>query len=254
MSRRPPFPLVAVLALVGFLLVVTGTATTVVQHREAPRKHALIEQILTERRDVGDLDQAVAQLRGEVAAAQERSGAISNAQDERNRYEQSLAMAAGTVAAHGPGIVVKVSDAAQQPGAEPGKFTASRIQDGDVQLLVNALFATGAEAVAVNDNRIVAVTSIRAAGGTIQVNYRPMSSPYRIVAIGADKKRFNASDVAAHFREWEKKFDLGFSVDQHDDLTVPAYSGRVGIDLATVQGGEQPTTGATTTTLQAVSP
>src|SRR5262249_1477858 len=100
------------------------------------------------------------------------------------------------------------------------------------QLVVNSLFACGAEAIAINDNRVVAVTPIRAAGATIVVNYRPVSSPYRIVAIGADKNRFSATDIAERFREWQKKYDLGFSVETHNILTVPAYQGRVAIDIA----------------------
>ncbi len=229
---RPPLALVATLTLVGFLLVVAGTETSAANRSEEPKRKALVEQVLQQRRDVDDLDKAVAELRGQVENAQVAAGRASQLSDEENKQKDALALAAGTVAVKGSGIVVKMSDAPRKSDQDGTKFDASRIQDRDLQLVVNALFAAGAEAVSINDNRVVAVTPIRAAGGTIVVNYRPVNSPYRIDAIGADKKQFNASDIATHFRDWEEKYDLGFSVDSQKEISVPGYRGRVAIDLA----------------------
>ena len=103
--------------------------------------------------------------------------------------------------------------------------------------MVNALFAAGAEAVAINDNRIVATTPIRAAGGTIVVNFRPLPPPYRVVGIGAAKDRFADSEIARRFRQWSKQFGLGFNISESKSATVPAYTGRVAIDDATPGGG-----------------
>lgn len=239
---RPPKVLVGVLALVGFLLVVTGTATTAANRNEEPRKQVLIKQILQQRRDVDDLDKAVAELRQQVAGARSAVGQASQKQDEVNREQQQLGLEAGTVALRGSGVTVKLADAPHKPGVDNATFDANRIQDSDIQLVVNALFAAGAEAVSVNENRVVAVTPIRAAGGTIVVNYRPVSSPYRIAAIGADSKRFSSSEIAEHFAQWKKKFGLGYSVERSKKLSAPAYSGRVGISLAKPAGEPGDTT------------
>lgn len=229
--KRPPAALVAVLTTVGFLLVVTGSATSVANQSEEPRRTALVDRIMSERQNVDDLDQAVSEVRSQLDAAMEDAGRISQEQAEANRDRQQLALLAGTTPVRGSGITIKLADA---PSRQPGdsKFDASRIQDGDLQLIVNALFAIGAEAVAINDNRVVSVTPIRAAGGTIVVNYRPISSPYRVVAIGVDKDGFEDTDIAEHFRQWRKKFNLGFSVDESSKLSASAYSGRVAIDIA----------------------
>lgn len=236
--KSQPITLVVVLALVGFLLVVTGSATSLANQSQEPRKRALINQILDQQQDVDDLDQAVAELRQDVDEAQANLGQVSQQQEIRNREQGELALQAGMTALKGSGIVVKLSDAPKQNNDSDAKFDSGRIQDSDIQLIVNALFAAGAEAVAINDNRVVAVTPIRAAGGTIVVNYRPVSSPYRIVAIGADLNKFNASEIADHFRQWKKKFNLGYSVDKTRNGEVPAYSGRVGIDIAAPSGAE----------------
>jgi uncharacterized protein YlxW (UPF0749 family) len=228
----PPLALVGVLVLVGFLLVVTGTATSVAARNEEPRKQALIDQIVRERRDVSDLDQAVDTVRRQLDDLHSQSARQSDEQSHEREDEQQLALRAGTVALHGSGITVKLSDAPRSAGEEQTSFDAARIQDSDIQLVVNALFSAGAEAVAVNDNRVVAVTPIRAAGGTIVVNYRPVSSPYRIVAIGASKDEFRNTEIAHHFEQWKKKFDLGYSIDSGKNLKVPAYSGRTSISIA----------------------
>lgn len=232
-TKRPPWPLTAMLALAAFLLVTTGFATSVASQKEAPRKKALINQILSERQNVDDLDLAVAQLRDQVDKAQGTAGQKSATQNQAQQQQSQLSELAGTTAMEGPATVVRVADAPKDDKSKSTSFGTDRVQDHDIQLIVNELFASGAEAVAINDNRVSVVTPIRAAGGTIVVNYRPVSSPYRIVAIGADRKKFEASQVAVNFTQWKKQFDLGYSVSTSKKEKVPAYSGRVSIDVAT---------------------
>ncbi|MGH9149022.1 MAG: DUF881 domain-containing protein, partial [Acidimicrobiales bacterium] len=115
----------------------------------------------------------------------------------------------------------------------PDDAGAYRIYDGDLQLVANALFAAGAEAVAVNGSRLVATSAIRAAGDTVVVNFRPQASPFRMVAIGADAARFDRSEVAQRFRRWKSLFGLGFDVSTEPDAVVPGFIGRVAIVHAT---------------------
>lgn len=243
--KRPPLALMLVLITAGFLLVITGTATSQANQTQEPRRQALVNQILSQRDHVDDLDSEVASARSEVAIANEALGRASAKQNDRLAGDRELANYAGTTALKGDGVVVKLSDAASKSGQESATFDASRIQDDDVQLVVNALFASGAEAIAINDNRISVVSPIRAAGGTIVVNYRPVSAPYRIVAIGADEKKFSSSEIANHFRQWKKKFNLGYTVEKHKKLTVPPYTGRVAIDVAQPSVEPEPTTSTT---------
>jgi uncharacterized protein YlxW (UPF0749 family) len=79
---------------------------------------------------------------------------------------------------------------------------------------------------------VVVTTPIRSAGGTIVVNFRPLTPPYRVVAIGADLASFSGSEIASRFRRWTRLFGLGYSTDTLNDVTVPAYTGRVRITTA----------------------
>lgn len=235
MENRTPFALAAVVGLLGFLLVVAASAADATRQVEAPRKARLIELIEERRSQVDELDAAVSRLRSEVAQAEDKAA-------EANELDQSLAdrlaqlsLQAGTVPVEGPGLVVRMSDSERSPSSTEDA-EAFRIHDSDIQLAVNALFAAGAEAVAVNDSRIVATSPIRAAGDTIVVNFRPLVPPYRIVGIGADRAEFAASGIAQRFKRWTDLFGLGFSVKSEQSLRVPAFTGRVGISSAAPGG------------------
>ena len=229
--RRPSLALATVLAVLGFLLVTAVSTARASKRVEAPRKTQLIKLIEDRRSSVDDLDKAVKQLQKQVAAAQTRANRRSrNEASAASRLDQ-LSLAAGTTAVEGRGLVVRLSDSDRQPpkGDDSGAY---RIHDSDVQLVINALFAAGAEAVAVNGNRVVSTTSIRSAGDTIVVNFRPVTPPYSVVAIGANAEQFGASDIAGRFHRWVSLFGLGFSVRQASKVSIPAFTGRVAITSA----------------------
>jgi uncharacterized protein YlxW (UPF0749 family) len=189
--------------------------------------------LIEARRDqIDDLDAAIDDLRRDVAAASRRRNASDAAARAASERDALLAAQAGTAGLVGRGVEVRLSDSDREPsGAE--EAGAYRISDVDLQLVINALFETGAEGVAVNGNRVVATTSVRAAGDTIVVNFRPLSPPYRITAIAADREEFDDSEIATRMRRWRSLFGLGFSVSTSDSLTVPPYAGRVGISVGT---------------------
>jgi uncharacterized protein YlxW (UPF0749 family) len=79
----------------------------------------------------------------------------------------------------------------------------------------------------------VATTPIRSAGDTIVVNFRPLSPPFTVNAIGAARMAFESSEIAKRFRRWTTLFGLGFNVRAAKAVNVPAFTGRVTIGSAT---------------------
>jgi uncharacterized protein YlxW (UPF0749 family) len=228
---RSLLTLTAVVALTGFLIgtaVVTGSAE---RQKAAPRKAELVALIGDRRKLVDDLDSAVRVLRRDVAQAQTRASRESNRGRAEADAEARLAQEAGTVPLKGAGVVVSLSPSSR-PAPSPEEAGAYLIHDTDLQLVVNELWASGAEAIAINGSRLVATTPIRAAGGTIVVNFRPLSPPFKVTAIGADRRTFASSEIARRFERWTELFGLGFSVQERSSLTVPAYTGRVTISTA----------------------
>ena len=232
MGRRVSLGLFGVLAVTGFLLLTAVSSARTTKRAEAPRKAELINLIEARRDQLDGLDQDLNDIRSQVAAAERRAAERTQQGESASQELAELAGRAGTTALHGPGVEVTLSDSDRSPPS-PDEAGAYRIHDSDLQLVVNALFAAGAEAVAINDSRVVVTTPIRAAGDTIVVNFRPLSPPYRIRAIGADEDEFASSEIASRFRRWTRLFGLGYTTRQLDDLVVPAYTGRVRITTAT---------------------
>lgn len=100
----------------------------------------------------------------------------------RAQFDQAR-IQAGLMAMKGPGVVVRMNDSPRRPapGEDPYFYI---VHDVDIQALVNELWAAGAEAIVVNDQRIVTRSSIRCVGPTILVNANRLASPYVVKAIG----------------------------------------------------------------------
>ena len=231
-ERRVHVGLAVVLALSGFLM----TAASIQERRReeaSPQRRAELQALVEQRRAaIDELSHEVDRLTGELEDAQ-ASAAGAALQDLRGRVAD-LRRAAGLEPVRGPGIAVRLSDSPREPRTRE-ELTDLHIQDVDLQLVVNVLWRAGAEAVAVNDRRLVSTTAIRKAGSSILVNYRAVSSPYRVVAIGdPDRLRevLDASEIARRFDVWREVYGLGFEVQGADDLLVPALPGLEGIGFA----------------------
>jgi uncharacterized protein YlxW (UPF0749 family) len=132
----------------------------------------------------------------------------------------------------GRGLEVRLSDSRRGHKAAERDRESLSVHDVDLQLVVNALWAAGGEAVAVNGQRLVATSPIRAAGETITVNFRPLVPPYKIEVIGVDKQEFERSAVARRFRQWAEEYGLGFSLKARSKIDVPAYAGTLQLSSA----------------------
>src|SRR5262249_3465452 len=129
------------------------------------------------------------------------------------------------------GAVVRLTDATAPIDPNTGKASTTdinRILDVDLQSVVNALWANGAEAIAINDQRLTATTTIRTAGSAILVDFPPLTSPYDVSAIGPSDlgDRFDQSSAASDLRGLAQRYGLGFSISRADHLLLPAESGQ----------------------------
>jgi len=146
----------------------------------------------------------------------------------------AAALSAATTAVGGPGLMITVTD----PGVGPDLSDVSKqrvegreqvILDRDLQLVVNALWAAGAEAIAVGGVRIGPDVTIRQAGGAILVDNQPIAGPYVVLAIGAPgtmRDSFEASSALQRLRLLETAYRAGVTVSTEDELSVPAGGAR----------------------------
>jgi len=183
----------AVLGL--FALMVTVTAVQTATNRPATEREqralaqdvALRRSITTDRRDTVDSLRAAVR---DLSATAGRDVPDSDA----------LRATTAAVAVRGPGVRITIAPSASDGGR-------GEVSDSDLQVLVNALWFVGAEAISVNDQRVGTLTSIRTAGEAITVNYASISPPYTIRAIGDVgplRDRFVASRLG---RDWQARAD-----------------------------------------------
>jgi uncharacterized protein YlxW (UPF0749 family) len=218
--------------LVGFLLSVGLSAGREAARVQNERKDELIALVDTRQTRAEALGAQLEQLRSEVAAAESRAAeGLPLLQVQVAEVEA----AAGLTPVQGPGLELRFADATT--ACPTGRAEDCRIQDVDLQLAVNTLFALGSEAVAVNGERVISTTAIRSAGGSILVNYRVLTSPYEVQAIGdagALKEGIADSSLTSDFEVWRDVYGLGFAVAAGDELEVPAFTGSVRLRAATV--------------------
>lgn len=147
---------------------------------------------------------------------------------------------AGLTALTGPGLVVTLDDADSLPsGAPTSDLNALVVHQSDVQAVVNALWAGGAEAVSLMDQRLVATSAVRCVGNTLLLGGRVYSPPFVVKAIGpADGMRtaLNRSPGVLLFLQAAKYLGLGYTVAAPRTVAVPAYAGPVGLQYAEVSG------------------
>ena len=176
-----PTPRVAI-AVAAFLLgLLTVMAAT--QPRRASRdirRLELVDLIRAEDARVRRLRAAITDLRAQVTEL-ERSDTAGLR--ELRGDVQDLALRAGGAALEGPGVTVLLDDSssARSPTGDPNDLV---VHERDIQTVVNALWAAGAEAVAVNGERLTATSAVRCAGNTLLLHGALHSPPYRIDAIG----------------------------------------------------------------------
>lgn len=133
-------------------------------------------------------------LTADLQAARGRLGELEQKLGQDNGYTQELTKQvsearaqAGLTAMKGPGIIVTMTDSNRRPGPDEDAYFFA-IHDADLQTLVNELFAAGAEAVSINDQRIITRTSIRCVGPSVLVNTVQLASPFVVKGIGVAKE------------------------------------------------------------------
>jgi len=221
---------------IGFLLATAVSAGRDAQRAQNARKDELIALVGARQQRTDELAAALEAVRAELHAAQTQAAAGLPIRAEVTRMEE----ASGLSALRGPGVRLRIDDA---KGACPtGWQEDCRIQDMDLQRTVNTLFGLGAEAVAINGERVIATTAIRNAGGSVLVNYRVLVAPYEIDAIGdpsALVNGFAVSKLGHDFKVWRNTYGLEFDATPVQALELPSYTGSLRLQAATTPGGQQ---------------
>ncbi len=207
--------------------------------------------ISTQFRSAEQAKQSVNQQRAEdlvekLKNAEKENKALANKLEEMEtqgaggdrKVLNDLKIKAGEVPLHGPGVLVVVNDSQVTPkaGENPNLYV---IHDDDLLRLLNELRAAGAEALSVNQERLLDISEVRCAGPTVSVNNTRFTPPYEIRAIGDPKTLESALRLRGGVVETLKFWGITVDVKRKDDVVIPAYKGTRHFEYAkTEEGGK----------------
>ena len=238
--RRGWSVLVPLVTFLAGLLLTTTAATAHGTDLRNDRRPELPGLIAERKRDVADAEARAAALRQEIEAQTEtEAGSDGRVAEQRDRAAAHLADA-GLTALRGPALTVRLNDAPRRadgtrPNARPDDLV---VHQQDVQAVVNALWAGGAEAMTIMGARVISTSAVRCVGNTLLLEGRVYSPPFVITAIGDPDRLLQALDAAAEvrlYRDAAASLGLGYDLKVESDVTVPAYTGSVGLRSAQVE-------------------
>lgn len=242
-SGRNGWVLAGGLVMIGLLF-----ATAAAQARDrapaaAQARDALTAEIEERTAATDRLEGDLQELRASVDAAREDALGLTTTGSELAARLTDLGVVTGAAAVRGPGLVVHLQDAdleETEDGGDPrGEQTSNegRVSDRDLQTIVNEVWAAGAEAVAINGQRLTALSAIRSAGQAILVDFRPLSPPYDLVAVGdADAMRSRLVEgFGGSYLQVLQNYGISYSVQTRDSVRLPASAG-LPVRYATVPG------------------
>ena len=212
----------AVIAVFGILISVAAVQNSRNEEVEDAGRTTLISRVIEARDDLEDRQATIADLTRENRELSEALTGLASVRQEATSQVRRLQLVSGYLAVSGEGVRIVVND---NPGGDP----IQRVTDADLAMLADGLWEAGAEAIAINDQRLNPLGSIRNVGSAIHVNTVPLTPPYVVRAIG-DRRTLqaNLANTTHGARFFSLADQLGFelSVDDVPELELPAARQR----------------------------
>jgi uncharacterized protein YlxW (UPF0749 family) len=231
----------AVFLLAGALFVTSAVSSDGTDLR-AGRYGDLTSVVRQQTEEVDALRAEARALSAEVDALSEDLVA-SGATDIQETVEE-LEVPAGLAAMTGPGLTVELDDAPSDiisgSGLDPNLLV---VHQQDIQAVVNAMWAGGAEAMTIQGQRVISTTGIKCVGNTVVLHGIPYSPPYVITAVGDPAAMLNSINESPYidiYLDYVERYELGWDVLPHSEVQLPAYEGSLELDYAR-PAGEAPT-------------
>ncbi|QHA03464.1 DUF881 domain-containing protein [Streptomyces broussonetiae] len=228
-TLRAKLGLAGGLVLAALVVTLGAAQARVAAPVVAKERQELIDRVDSETASADKLEGTVDKLRDDVSARQRAALKSSGGSDQADL----VGILAGATDVHGPGVKLVVNDAKEassggdgtNPRETSGFSDNGRVRDRDMQRVVNGLWASGAEAVSINGQRLTALSAIRAAGDAILVDNRPLVPPYTVLAVGDGQKLstgFQNGADGLYLHALEENFGIRATISTEGDVRLPA--------------------------------
>ncbi|MBC7291149.1 MAG: DUF881 domain-containing protein, partial [Actinotalea sp.] len=227
-----------VLALAGYLFAANAHQSRGAGGgREVQDLPSLVE---AERQRAEALATEVRQLQREIDALTDVVEADAPASDP---LADLVRLAAGRVPVSGPGVTVALSDARLSGPRPPGVSNNDLVvHQQDLQAVINALWSGGAEAMGLQDQRVISTSAFLCVGNVLLLHDQVYSPPYTVTAIGDPDQLLDAlydSQAVQRYLDYVEAYGLGWEVTVTDSARLPAYDGAMELRYAQVPGQEE---------------
>ncbi|GAB3583245.1 DUF881 domain-containing protein [Calidifontibacter terrae] len=226
-GTRSPL-LIGVMFLIGLGLAASAMTLRAPVSESQKQQKSLVSRVTAGQKAIDTRSATIRGLNQEISGLQTAALNRSNLSDV-SRQLSAAEVVTGAIAVHGPGLILTVDDAASagvdaQGNPRTDQSDTGRLTSGDLQVIVNGLWQAGAEAVSINGQRVTSLTAIRFAGQAILVNFRPLSPPYAISAIGPPGLggAFDKNSGGAYLGGLVKGFDIRSSRSTGSNIHIPA--------------------------------
>ena len=213
--RRGGWLIALVCVLIGFMVAVQfRTAQDAKGSLSQQRIEEISDRLLQTEHERDELSE-------ELHKMQTAAASTDNQQDK-----DLLRYCAALVPLEGEGVIVRMDDSTKpaKAGENPNLYV---IHDDDLLRVVNELRAAGAEAIAINGQRLTGTSEIRCAGPTLSVNNVRSSAPFEIRAIGDKKSLENALRMRGGVAETLGVWGIQLDIKASNDVYIPPYRGSI---------------------------
>ena len=236
-ARRNVAPLVLILPALLFGLLVSVQWRTQLERSELTVRYnaPLLDAAKSLQNEQDALKTQLADLRSQLDAIQRGAATQSTASRDLQARIEELRSASGLTERTGEGVQIVLDDA-RATTAQSGNVDKSICHSTDLTDIINAAWRGGAQAIAVNGERVVGTTSVYCVGSTIMVNGTLMSPAFTVTVIGPQNELLSAYDDPNELKDIKQRRDvygLGFRVTRASGLRVPAYAGALNVRVAT---------------------
>jgi uncharacterized protein YlxW (UPF0749 family) len=240
-ARRAPIWRIGVpcVMLAAGVLFAASAETSMGSDLRGGRRAELSELISKRAVTLRHTEARAAALRQEIDAATRARARTDQRFVEPQRQVDQLRPAAGLTAVRGSALTVRLNDAPRRPdGSLPTGASADDVvvHQQDVQAVVNALWAGGAEAMTIMGIRVISTSAVRCVGNTLLLHGRTYSPPFTITAIGnvsSMRDALETSRAVSSYRQAARDYGLGYQVTREPgETTLPGYEGPTGLSYA----------------------
>ena len=226
---------VALLAL-GFLIAAQLASEGPRIRYTTQERSPLVETVVGLQSQQEDYKKRILQLRASIQTAEQQGQGSASLIRQLNDQLDQARLAAGLTPLTGTGFAFELTDSTQPipAGANAADYLVTA---RDIRAIVEELWLAGAEAIAVNGERLTTTTAIVDVGGSILVNSAYKAPPYQIVALGPSDlyDRVAGSQGFTDFiRARAQTYGIGVAILQPESVNIPAFAGTVGFTLGQV--------------------